>query len=46
MSIENKKVVDFISINKNEKVVLTISDHLQWDEKNEHLLKLQEKINS
>jgi len=26
--------------------VLTISDHLEWDENNEHLIILQEKINA
>lgn len=46
MSVENVKVVDFISIDKEENVVLTISDHLEWDTSNEHLLLLQEKLNS
>lgn len=48
MSIEQTDVVDFISINEaaNE-VVLTISDHLEWDgDTKDHLLLLQEKINS
>lgn len=45
MSIEDKKIVDFISNDKDGNVVLSISDHLEWDEKNEHLLLLQEKIN-
>lgn len=48
MSIEQTEVVDFISVNeaKNE-VVLTISDHLEWeDDTKEHLLLLQEKINA
>jgi len=26
--------------------VLTISDHLEWDDKNEHLVILQDKINA
>ncbi|MBK1707435.1 DUF6572 domain-containing protein [Halochromatium glycolicum] len=48
MSIEQTDVVDFVSVNEaaNE-VVLTISDHLEWDgDTKEHLLLLQEKINS
>lgn len=46
MTIEQTNVVDFVSIctRKNE-VVLTISDHLEWDEENEHILLLQEKLN-
>lgn len=46
MSVENLKVVDFASIDKNGNAVLTISDHLKWDEDNEHLLVLQNKINA
>ena len=43
MSVENKKVIDFIS-EKDDSVILTISDHLEWDEDNEHIFLLQEKI--
>lgn len=46
MSIENSNIIDLVTIDKNGKVVLTISDHLPWDEKNEHLHLLQEKINA
>ena len=46
MSVENKHVVDVIGIDKNENVILTISDHLEWDEFNEHLIILQDKLNS
>lgn len=45
MSVENSKVIDFISEKDNE-VVLTISDHLEWDDDNEHIYLLQEKINA
>ena len=44
MSIEDPQVVDFISTASEKVVVLTVSDHLEWDK--EHLLKLQEKINT
>jgi hypothetical protein len=43
MSIEDLNSVDFIGIENNEKVILTISDHLAWNK--EHLLLLQEKLN-
>ncbi len=46
MSIDQTSVVDFVSTNKENEVVLTVSDHLEWDEKNEHLHLLQEKINA
>lgn len=45
MSVENTKVIDFIS-DKSDNVVLTISDHLEWDEDNEHIFLLQEKVNA
>lgn len=45
MSVENSKVIDFISEN-DDKIVLTISDHLEWDGENEHIFLLQEKINA
>lgn len=44
MSVENSNVIDFIS-EREDKVVLTISDHLEWDD-DEHIYLLQEKINS
>lgn len=46
MSVENKEVIDFISIDKLDNVVLTISDHLLWDDVDNHSLILQDKINS
>ena len=45
MSIEQTNVVDFLSINADS-VILTISDHLEWDEERKHLMLLQQKINS
>jgi hypothetical protein len=45
MSVEDLNVIDLVSIDKNERVILTISDHLEWDKANSHLLKLQDKIN-
>jgi hypothetical protein len=46
MSIEQKDVIDFVSIHPSGNAVLTISDHLPWDEENEHLILLQDKINA
>jgi hypothetical protein len=46
MSVDNLKVIDFASVDKNGNSILTISDHLEWDENNEHLLILQNKINA
>ena len=47
MSIEQTDVVDAIGVEKaTGSVVLTISDHLSWDEEGQHLLLLQGKINT
>ena len=46
MSVEDKNKIDAISTNKENQVVLTISDHLEWDDSNEHLIILQDKVNS
>jgi hypothetical protein len=46
MSLMNLEVVDVISIDLNGNAVFTISDDQIWDDKNEHLLALQNKINS
>lgn len=47
MTVEQTNLVDFVSvISSRNEVVLTISDHLEWDDKNEHILLLQEKLNS
>ena len=45
MSVENEDVVDIISIDKAESVVLTISDHLDWSDTTQHQLLLQSKFN-
>ena len=46
MSIEQKDKIDFISTTPENKVELTISDHLEWDAENNHLLVLQDKLNA
>jgi glycerophosphoryl diester phosphodiesterase len=45
MAVHEVNVIDIISINQEGTVVMTISDHLEWDDQNEHLLLLQDKIN-
>ena len=46
MSIENTQVIDAIGTEKDGSgVTLTVTDHLEWDDQ-EHLFKLQEKLNS
>lgn len=45
MSVDNLGVIDFIT-EKEDTVILTISDYLEWDEENDHLFLLQEKINA
>jgi hypothetical protein len=44
MAIDNPNVIDFISISSENKVALTISDHFEWNEEDEHLLLLQNKF--
>ena len=46
MAIENSNVIDFCAVDKQGNVVLTISDHLMWDDTKGHLLLLQSKINA
>lgn len=46
MSIDQTDKVDFISTSPDNKVVLTISDHLEWDDEGAHLLLLQRKLNA
>ncbi len=46
MSIEQKDKIDFISTTPDKEVELTISDHLEWDSENNHLLILQDKLNA
>lgn len=46
MSVDQTKTVDAIGVDKlSGDLVLTITDHMEW-ESNEHLLLLQEKINT
>ena len=46
MTVQEEGVIDAIGLEPTtDSVVLTISDHLEWDDANEHLLTLQNKIN-
>ena len=46
MTIEQTDKIDFIGESESGNIVLTVSDHLEWDKENEKLFLLQEKINS
>ncbi len=46
MSIQDTSIVDLVSIDNEGGVILTISDHLDWSSEREHMLLLQEKINT
>jgi hypothetical protein len=46
MPLMNLEIVDVISIDLNGNAVLTVSDDLMWDDDNEHLMALQNKINA
>ncbi|MEO4210121.1 DUF6572 domain-containing protein [Acinetobacter sp. X9] len=45
MSVEEVKVIDFVTITAGGDYLLTIADHLPWESK-EHLFILQEKLNT
>jgi len=45
MAVDQPKVIDIISNDKDGNTILTISDHLDWSETQQHLLVLQDKIN-
>jgi hypothetical protein len=44
MSIEQAKVIDFISTRDESTCILSISDHLEWGTF-EHLMMIQQKLN-
>jgi hypothetical protein len=46
MAIDETSVIDFVSVDDADNVNLTISGHLDWSAVQEHLLLLQEKINT
>lgn len=47
MSVIDKKKIDAIGINKSkDELLFMISDHLEWNNEYEHLIILQDKINS
>jgi hypothetical protein len=46
MSVEQARVIDVISLEKaTGNVLLTISDHLDWTQHEDHLRLLEEKLN-
>jgi hypothetical protein len=46
MTVEQSGTIDIVSIDKDGKVVLTISDHLDWGDSVRHQLLLQAKFNA
>jgi len=47
LAVDPPKVVDFVGVDERTgEVILTISDHLDWKDSQEHLLVLQEKLNA
>lgn len=46
MSVDQTNVIDVVSKDQKGTIVLSISDHLDWDNTQQHLLVLQEKINT
>lgn len=46
MSIVDSNKIDAISINENDEVLLSIADHLDWENTIWHLNQLQDKLNS
>lgn len=47
MSVDEPKIIDFVGVDKDSgAVVLTISDHLDWADSQEHQVVLQNKINA
>lgn len=47
MTIEQTQTVDFVSVDAmSGAVVLTIADHLGWDDQSRHLQLLQDKLNA
>ena len=46
MTVAQIHVVDFVGIDPSGRAVLTISDHLSWDDIKSHLFTLQEKLNA
>ena len=46
MSVVESGVVDGIGLADNETMKMLITDHLDWQDEYQHLLMLQEKINS
>lgn len=46
MSVIESGQVDGIATNDNKTLVLLITDHLDWEKEHNHLILLQDKINS
>ena len=46
MAVDQPKVIDIVSRDKDGNIVLTISDHLDWSDAQQHLEVLQDKINT
>ena len=45
MAVDERNVIDFVSTGKDGTVTLSIADHLSWDDEQQPLYQLQEKLN-
>jgi hypothetical protein len=45
MAVDERNIIDFVSAGKDGTVTLSIADHLSWDDEQQHLYQLQEKLN-
>jgi len=47
MAVENARTVDAVGVDKKiGQVILTIADQLDWEDEQNHLVRLQDKINT
>jgi hypothetical protein len=46
MAIDEISIIDFVSCDSDKQVVLTIADHLEWEDEHRHLSLLQLKVNT
>jgi hypothetical protein len=45
MAVDERGIIDFVSAGKDGTVTLSVADHLSWADEQQHLYRLQEKLN-
>ena len=46
MAVHESSIIDIVSLDQTDAVILSVVDHLDWDDEQKHLYMIQDKLNT